>query len=407
MEVEAKVLEAVALLRQAGRMDFLKDGALAPGRPARRASAGVAAAVAACSPPRVAGAVKVRGVPRGAGAKGVFGEGKGRFSGQERGRGSPRVSREAGHGPPRQSCKRARKGKAGPQEAARRKGDRTEGVGALEASAAGKSEGGKADARQARAAVSSEVRKARGATGGPGAVATSKGLSVSGRGRRGQGGAPRVEEARVLELGIRHGEGEKRGTAGKEVERDPRVPMSEKWPTMLQWSSDEVGGSTEGGKWYKGEGSVVDRSLGAPRKEYRSGISESEVLGEDDGLDEEGLEGEEGLGVRSQWDIGSSPGTPDLVWQGPLDYEDDDPGKQDAARVHWEEGKAGPGAASWMASAGWSRRRYGAADAFSGLCGGEGIAPPVAAGQEEQHPGPQCRRCLDDPSVIQIELAYT
>ncbi|KAJ1156130.1 hypothetical protein NDU88_008854 [Pleurodeles waltl] len=99
----------------------------------------------------------------------------------------------------------------------------------------------------------------------------------------------------------------------------------------------------------------MDRPLGTPRKDYGSGIPECKVLGVEDGLDEEGLEGEWGLGVRSQWDIGSSPGTPDLVWQGPLDYEDDDPGEQDAARVHWEEGKAGPGAASRMASAGWSR----------------------------------------------------
>ncbi|KAJ1126240.1 hypothetical protein NDU88_004648 [Pleurodeles waltl] len=51
MEMEAKVLEAVALLRQAGRMDLLKEGALA-----RRASAGVAAAVGACSLPRVVAA---------------------------------------------------------------------------------------------------------------------------------------------------------------------------------------------------------------------------------------------------------------------------------------------------------------------------------------------------------------
>ncbi|KAJ1156129.1 hypothetical protein NDU88_008853 [Pleurodeles waltl] len=79
MEVEAKVMEAVALLRQVGRMDLLKDGALAPGRPACRASAGVAAAVATCSPPRVAGAFKVREASLGAGAKGGFGADKGRF----------------------------------------------------------------------------------------------------------------------------------------------------------------------------------------------------------------------------------------------------------------------------------------------------------------------------------------
>ncbi|KAJ1189175.1 hypothetical protein NDU88_005926 [Pleurodeles waltl] len=77
METEAKVLEALALLRQAGRMDLLKEGALAPARPARRASAGVAAA--ACSPPRVAAAGKVRGASRGRRA------GPGRVRGGSRG----------------------------------------------------------------------------------------------------------------------------------------------------------------------------------------------------------------------------------------------------------------------------------------------------------------------------------
>ncbi|KAJ1106862.1 hypothetical protein NDU88_004260 [Pleurodeles waltl] len=66
-EVEAKVREALALLRQAGRLDLLKEGALATTRPARRASAGVAAVVAACSPPRAVYGGKVRCASRGAG----------------------------------------------------------------------------------------------------------------------------------------------------------------------------------------------------------------------------------------------------------------------------------------------------------------------------------------------------
>ncbi|KAJ1149699.1 hypothetical protein NDU88_002504 [Pleurodeles waltl] len=99
MELDAKVLEAVALLKQAGRMDLLREEALAPGRPARRASAGVAAAVAACSPPRPAGGAQVRGVARGAvgrAGKGVAGAGKGRAGRRVPEPGSPRVSLEAG-----------------------------------------------------------------------------------------------------------------------------------------------------------------------------------------------------------------------------------------------------------------------------------------------------------------------
>ncbi|KAJ1175080.1 hypothetical protein NDU88_000371 [Pleurodeles waltl] len=80
MEFVAEVLEAMALLKQAGRMDLLKEEALMPGRPARRASAGVAAAVAAWSPSRAAGGTQVKGVARGAvvkAVKGVPGAGKG------------------------------------------------------------------------------------------------------------------------------------------------------------------------------------------------------------------------------------------------------------------------------------------------------------------------------------------
>ncbi|KAJ1216641.1 hypothetical protein NDU88_004242 [Pleurodeles waltl] len=52
MAEESKVRAALALLRQAGRMDLVREEALAPGCLTLRASAGVAAAVAACSPPR-------------------------------------------------------------------------------------------------------------------------------------------------------------------------------------------------------------------------------------------------------------------------------------------------------------------------------------------------------------------
>ncbi|KAJ1148270.1 hypothetical protein NDU88_001107 [Pleurodeles waltl] len=99
MDADAKVLETVALLRQAGRMDLLREEALAPGRPARRASAGVTAAVAAYSPPRAIGGLQVRSGSRGAvlkAGKGVSGAGKGRAGRRECGPGSPRVSPEAG-----------------------------------------------------------------------------------------------------------------------------------------------------------------------------------------------------------------------------------------------------------------------------------------------------------------------
>ncbi|KAJ1185836.1 hypothetical protein NDU88_002623 [Pleurodeles waltl] len=63
MVMDSKVLEALALLQQAGRMDLVKEEALAPGCPARRASAGVAAAVAACSMLRLAGGAQFEPKP--------------------------------------------------------------------------------------------------------------------------------------------------------------------------------------------------------------------------------------------------------------------------------------------------------------------------------------------------------
>ncbi|KAJ1082599.1 hypothetical protein NDU88_002764 [Pleurodeles waltl] len=49
---EDKVRVALALLQQAGHMDLVRPEVLAAERPVRRASAGIAAAVLACSPPR-------------------------------------------------------------------------------------------------------------------------------------------------------------------------------------------------------------------------------------------------------------------------------------------------------------------------------------------------------------------
>ncbi|KAJ1135242.1 hypothetical protein NDU88_001686 [Pleurodeles waltl] len=57
--MDPKVRQALALLKEAGRLDLVAPEAFGAGRPVRRASAGVAAAVAACSPPRSTGREKV------------------------------------------------------------------------------------------------------------------------------------------------------------------------------------------------------------------------------------------------------------------------------------------------------------------------------------------------------------
>ncbi|KAJ1211285.1 hypothetical protein NDU88_006646 [Pleurodeles waltl] len=50
--MDRRVTEALRLLREAGWLDLLADGGGRGARPAREAAKGVAAAIAACSPPR-------------------------------------------------------------------------------------------------------------------------------------------------------------------------------------------------------------------------------------------------------------------------------------------------------------------------------------------------------------------
>ncbi|KAJ1208798.1 hypothetical protein NDU88_004181 [Pleurodeles waltl] len=96
--MDLKVQQALALLREAGRLDLVAPEALAQGRPVRRASAGVAAAVAACSPPRAAASGKVsagrgRAVREAGPGAGRAGRGRGGVGG--RAREAPRASLEA------------------------------------------------------------------------------------------------------------------------------------------------------------------------------------------------------------------------------------------------------------------------------------------------------------------------
>ncbi|KAJ1130104.1 hypothetical protein NDU88_008460 [Pleurodeles waltl] len=53
MSADDKVQAVLQLLSDAGRLDILRDGVVGPLSPVQRASSGVAAAVLACSPPRV------------------------------------------------------------------------------------------------------------------------------------------------------------------------------------------------------------------------------------------------------------------------------------------------------------------------------------------------------------------
>ncbi|KAJ1127684.1 hypothetical protein NDU88_006077, partial [Pleurodeles waltl] len=185
----------------------------------------------------------------GAGAKGGSREYKGRAARPKRRPAAPRASPEAGPGFARPSWNPAGGGRAGLQRVIRPQGSRIGKAGALEASAAGRRGGpGKAGALQARAAGTGRRRQARFPKGGPGAATIRSGAKVPGRGKEEEGGAQGPEAAGAKgSVGGEGGAGLHSEDEGREAERDPRVPISKKLSTMLQWSSEEEGEGTVGG----------------------------------------------------------------------------------------------------------------------------------------------------------------
>ncbi|KAJ1089169.1 hypothetical protein NDU88_002320 [Pleurodeles waltl] len=319
-------MEALALLRQAGRMDLVKEEALVPGRPVCRASARVAAAVAERSRELRASRYLARRSP-------LVMRGVSRCGGVTKAAAEVLLRRSAG----------------------RVKGTRVA-VGRARADPSGQAEQGEGFGAQDPAGSGTEA--------------------VGGSQASQSGG----------------GEGSQLEAAGIGEQRDPKVPVSKRWPTMLVWSSSDEEGLTGEGedKWSDGEGALTEGTLRASRRVY--GSLQVGTLLEEDGSSGEGEDiGMKKGRVRDKKRVFLYPSTPDLVWQGPLDFNEEDPGEQEAALIPWEEGKASPGAASRMASSGWRGRRRKAADASSGRCGGVGDVPPDAAAWEEQCLGPSTR----------------
>ncbi|KAJ1178735.1 hypothetical protein NDU88_003977 [Pleurodeles waltl] len=230
---------ALALLRQAGRLDLLREEAPALGRPTHRASAGVTAAVMACSPPRAGAAcLKVRRSGIGAGGpsrEGTPWEGHGRDGRRNLGGRGPRASRGAGR--PQATLQLLgleRKGRGSP-------------IAVCSPTKAGVS---KSNARAGR----------------------SKEFVGAGKGREGEGNV-------VPPSVVPHGTGVGRGASSSEAEGDggqglggkmtgpryPRVPISRKWPTMLQWSSSDKEEGQEPGR------GGPQSELGAARSPWEEG----------------------------------------------------------------------------------------------------------------------------------------
>ncbi|KAJ1137084.1 hypothetical protein NDU88_003497 [Pleurodeles waltl] len=227
--MDSKVQQALALLREAGRLDLVAPEALAQGRPVRRASAGVAAAVAACSPPRAAASGKVNA-------------GRGRAV-REAGSGAGRAAR--GHG----------------------------GVGSRVGEALWASPeaclGQRARASGSKARRGPVMRRygARpGATPNIRADPVNRQRGHWGAGRRGtvtsraSGGEAASRRERVLPP-VGGGEGDIGDAGATGVQRDPLVPISRKWPTMLVWSSEDEDGAL--GLESAGEGPSMVEGSGA------------------------------------------------------------------------------------------------------------------------------------------------
>ncbi|KAJ1131171.1 hypothetical protein NDU88_009510 [Pleurodeles waltl] len=157
---------------------------------------------------------------------------------------------------------------------------------------------------------------------------------------------------RVAGAGEAKGDGGQGFTGELKGPRDQRVPISKKWPTMLQWSSsDEEGGpEPEEGEW-SGEEYLVGRAHEGPRRAYGGpgkGEKGDRCKAGGDGYPL----GEGGFLEQGVVEVFSPHGTPDLIGQDTLDFEEEDPGEQCAARSPWEEVKVGPGAAGRITSAG-------------------------------------------------------
>ncbi|KAJ1162428.1 hypothetical protein NDU88_002896 [Pleurodeles waltl] len=248
------VEQALVLLKRAGRLDIVNQDALQALRPVQRAAQGVAAAVMACSLP-------------GSPARGTQVRRSGRGGGQGRGRGTA-------SGAVRPSLKAAGSGSRVLGSVHARKG----GAGAVKACSTFPIKKGQ----------NSMVGRARQRWFRDRPEGRQEGDESSGvesevdEGFQGLGGQEPVEglhggEGSGME-GDRKGEGEDREAD------DPHIPLSKKWPTMLEWSateSDEEGGSSE-------SSSVRHQSPSPPRGSQDPWCEEECVLDFGNGSIEEG-----------------------------------------------------------------------------------------------------------------------
>ncbi|KAJ1124257.1 hypothetical protein NDU88_002718 [Pleurodeles waltl] len=326
---------AVALLEKAGRMDLLRQEALPALCPARKAAHGVAAAVMACSPPRA-------GSRAGQVRKG--GRGGGRLLPGKRGR---VVCGPAGPGRAIVSSS----GKGGAQMGSRVRLGR----------------GGRGASRRAAGGGSLGSRDKGGRQGG------GRGGQAGGAGQVLQPGGHVVS---LVQSGRGGSGGGESGGQEKGGEYDPLIPVSSKWPTMLEWSASE----SEGEQAEAGE----EESGGVPPPHCAARSPEESLWGaREDGASSGYYGGPRFFAAR---DFVFS-GTPDLPGQRKR-REEGEPGERRAARSPWSEEQAEPRAAGRSTSPGRLSGRRVAADTPGKRCGGRGCAPASASASWERRPGP-------------------
>ncbi|KAJ1137356.1 hypothetical protein NDU88_003767 [Pleurodeles waltl] len=358
--MDARVVRAMELLKEAGRLDLLADPAAPRGRPIRRAASGVAATVAACSPPRerrqVSGAGRGRSgrlapVSQGRVAAGV--KGQPRPLGARRPRGATSGGARGGAGSLVGIRQREQRGQ--PRVGRAHVGSGLVGEKALEGSGAG------------------EQSERRGAgtrrPAGLAAAAESEGEGQGGFGvGTGSGGGDQMAWGRdqVIDTVDEGFLGQTEGENGGGL--DPGGEISH----ILEWSDD----SSQGGavdEVQDGGGEGLKFRVRPPVRTYGvfGGGEVAGVAG--------GKAGGPGFRRRSQGVAGGCRSDIDMeFFQGAQCRSDEeDPGELLAGSEPWEEEEvlAGPSAASWTGC-----RRDGKAvrakEVITQSTSGQGSAPP-------------------------------
>ncbi|KAJ1189991.1 hypothetical protein NDU88_006732 [Pleurodeles waltl] len=179
------------------------------------------------------------------------------------------------------------------------------------------------------------------------------------------------------------GEGEEGVPMEKEGEGDPLIPISHKWPTMLELSATEREGEemADGGDTLGRASPHLTVRCGAPCKVYGESQKKGTVT-----LSKEVLGGAVGrssqlgaLGVpRFRAGDFDFAGTPNLRGQGERRGRGE-PGEPGAARAPLLEEQTEPRAAGQSSSPGRMTQRRLVADAPGERCGGKSFAPASAA----------------------------